>query len=283
MPMETKTVPNAEQAALWNGSAGLAWVAEQALLDTTFARFEELLVARVEAAGASRVLDVGCGAGATTLAIARRLGAGGACVGVDISEPLIQVARARAARETAAASFIVADAQTARFEPASFDLIVSRFGVMFFEDPVAAFVNLRRALRDGGRIDCIAFRAAAENPFMTTAERAAGTLLPNVPPRQPDAPGQFAFANRERVQRILGESGWTAIDLAPVDVPCAFPEQELVGYFTRLGPVGHALTGADEATRQRVIEKVRAAFVPFVRGSEVRFDAACWLISARAG
>ena len=155
----------------------------------------------------SRVLDVGCGTGSTTLAVARRLGAKGRCIGIDISEPMIAAARARAEREGTPASFIRADAQTHAFEPASFDMIISRFGVMFFDDSVRAFANLRRAARDDAELRFIAWRSAAENPFMTTAERAAAPLLPNLPARRPDAPGQFAFADRRRVYSILEESG----------------------------------------------------------------------------
>jgi hypothetical protein len=117
---------------------------------------------------------------------------------------------------------------------------------------------------------------------MTTAERAAAPLLPNLPPREPDAPGQFAFSEPERVQRILEAAGWSEIDIRPIDVPCAFPETELVSYFTRLGPLGRVLHELDEPTRQAVILAVRRAFEPHVHGSEVRFSAACWLLAARA-
>ena len=199
---------NDEQTALWNGRGGRAWVDLQEVLDQLFKPFEDLLVEEVRAASAHRVLDVGCGTGSTTLAAARRLGAKGHCTGVDISEPLIAVARARAEREGEPASFILADAQTHAFEPASFDMIISRFGVMFFDNPVVAFANLRRAAMDDVKLRCIAWRSAAENPFMTTAERAAARLLPNIPARRPDAPGQFSFADRHRVASILQESGW---------------------------------------------------------------------------
>jgi len=275
-----KANANREQSALWNGSSGDAWVTEQALLDTTFVNFERRLVDEVAATGARRVLDVGCGSGATTLAIARHLGAAGA-VGIDISTPLVELARRRAARDGVAAEFLLADAQTHEFDATRFDLAVSRFGVMFFDDPVAAFANLRGAMRDGGQLRAITFRAASENPFMTAAERAAAPLLPNLPPRKP-GPGQFAFADREHVQRILAAAGWSTIALTPIDVPCAFPARELEGYFTRLGPVAFVLREADEPTRARVIDALRGAFAPFVRDGEVRFDAACWMISAAA-
>ncbi|WP_409050572.1 class I SAM-dependent methyltransferase [Variovorax guangxiensis] len=282
MTMDTTTPQSGnDQAAFWNGRAGRAWVDEQQVLDAVLQPFEDLLVEALVATSAQRVLDVGCGTGSTTLAIARRLGTNGRCVGVDISEPMIAVARARAESEGAPASFVCADAQRHAFEPASFDMIVSRFGVMFFDDPVLAFANLRRAASKDARLHAIVWRGAAENPFMTTAERAAAPLL-TLPPRQPGAPGQFAFADRGRVASILESSGWTGIDIQPIDVTCTLPEKELVGYFTRLGPVGSVLQDADERTRARVISTVRAAFDPFVQASEVRFSAACWSVSAAA-
>jgi hypothetical protein len=159
-------------------------------------------------------------------------------------------------------------------------MLISRFGVMFFDDPVRAFANMHRAARSGAELRFIVWRSAAENPFMTTAERAAAPLLENLPARKPDAPGQFAFADAGRVHDILNQSGWTSIDIQPIDVTCTFPETELVRYFTRLGPVSLALTDADDNTRARVIETVRPAFDPFVHGADVRLVAACWMIGA---
>ncbi|MBT2334889.1 class I SAM-dependent methyltransferase [Variovorax paradoxus] len=271
-----------EQTTLWNGGAGRAWVDAQESLDQLFKPFEDRLVDVVRAGAARRVLDVGCGTGATTLAVARLLGAQGQCVGADVSGPMIAVARARAQQEGTPASFIRADAQRHAFEPASFDMIISRFGVMFFDSPVQAFANLRHAAREGAVLRVIAWRSAAENPFMTTAERAAAPLLPNLPARQPGAPGQFSFADRTRVLSILEESGWAEIDIRPIDVACTLPEKALHGYLTRLGPVGLILQDADERTRAQVTETVRAAFEPYVHGSEVRFTAACWMIGAQA-
>jgi ubiquinone/menaquinone biosynthesis C-methylase UbiE len=280
--METTNNADNEQARLWNGPAGRAWVDQQELLDQLFAPFEELLVEAVSATGAESVLDVGCGTGSTTLAVARRLGANGRSVGIDLSEPMIAVARGHAERDGSPAAFLCADAQTHAFEPAGFDMIVSRFGVMFFDDPVRAFANLRRAARKDATLHCIAWRSAAENPFMTTAERTAAPLLPNLPVRQPGAPGQFAFADRDRVRGILEEAGWEQIDMQPIDVACSFPEKELVSYLTRLGPVGLVLQQSDERLRTQVIATVRDGFAPYVHGAEVRFTAACWLIVARA-
>jgi SAM-dependent methyltransferase len=280
--MEVTQQIAAEQANLWNGPAGRAWVESQVLLDRMFKPFEDLLVSTVASLSARRVLDVGCGTGATTLAVSPLLGSEGKAVGVDLSEPMIQVARQRAQQQGSAAQFIAADAATHDFGERIFDAVISRFGVMFFADPVQAFTNLRNATHDGGHLRCIAFRSAAENPFMTAAERAAAPLLPDLPARRA-GPGQFAFADADRVHGILAASGWQHIDLDPIDVVCTFPAVDLDSYLAQLGPVGLALRDADPQTRDRVTHAVRAAFAPYIHGNEVRFTSANWMLRARSG
>ncbi len=271
------------QAGLWNGGAGLAWVREQDLVDRMFRPIENMLLATIAPGQAARVLDVGCGTGGTTLALGRRLGPGARCTGVDISAPMVAAARRRAANGGVDVDFVCADAQRHGFAPAGFDLVVSRFGVMFFDDPVAAFANLRRAVRAGGQLRFVAWRGPEENPFMTAAERAARPLLPGLPQRVPDEAGQFGLGREARVRDILAHAGWERVVCDPVDVACAFPEAELDGYLARMGPVGRALETADGALRERVLARVRPAFDPWVADGEVRFTAACWLVSARAG
>ena len=271
-----------EQSEIWNGDAGRAWAQRQDLIDKVFKPLENLLVTALSSEHAGLVLDVGCGTGATTVAAARSLGTNGRCIGIDISEPMLEVAKARAERERANVDFIRADAQTHCFAPASIDAIISRLGVMFFDDSVAAFQNLRRATKDAAKLAFIAWRGSEHNPFMTTAERAAKPLLPNIPARDPNAPGQFAFADPNKVERILHDSGWLQIDIQPVDLPCSFLEQDLISYFTQLGPLGRVINTADEATRGRIVETLRAAFEPYVDGADVRFNAACWMVTARS-
>jgi len=259
-------------ARIWNGGAGKGWVAADAALDQMFAPFNDLLA---DGVAGGRVLDVGCGTGSTTAALARR---GAGCVGIDPSAPMLAAARARMVREGLSADFIQADAQTHMFAPEQFDAVISRFGVMFFADPMAAFVNLRRAVR--GRLRFAAWRAAAENPFLTMAECAAAPLLPDIMVPAPGSPGPFAFADRDRIFSILKSSGWSAITVESIDVACCFTEMELENYLAVMGPVGRALQQVDEGTRTCVMDAVRPAFDRFVRGADVHFTAACWMVSA---
>ena len=180
--MAATQVKDEDQAQRWKGSAGCAWVEAQQMLDRTLQPFEDLLVAEVAASGAKRVLDVGCGTGSTTRAVARLLGTGSAAVGIDISEQMIDAARMLTGQEGSHATFVCDDAQKHVFGAQKFDLIMSRFGVMFFEDSVRAFANLRSAAADGCRMRSIVWRSPAENPFMTAAERAAAPL-PRAGPR----------------------------------------------------------------------------------------------------
>jgi len=280
--MDDRTMTESEQQKLWNGTAGHGWVAAQHVLDDLFRPFENLLVESIPAGLEGVLLDVGCGTGATTLAAARRGGPGLHCTGVDISAPMLDLARTRAAKEGIDAEFVCADAQAHRFQPASYRRIISRFGVMFFDDPVRAFANLRGACAEDGSMRFIAWRGPAENPFMTTAERAAAPFLPELPKREPGAPGQFAFADRDRVDGILAESGWSDVTIAPIDISCTLPEAELAGYFTRLGPLALVLPQLEPGLRGEVVHAVRAGFEPFVDGDTVSFTAACWLVDARA-
>ncbi|MCA8900961.1 MAG: class I SAM-dependent methyltransferase [Hyphomonas sp.] len=260
---------NADMAELWNGPGAHSWIQAQALLDRAFLGFETLLGDIAAEAGARTVLDVGCGTGATTRAIARRLGPDGRALGVDISAPMIDRAIELGAAEGSGANFLAGDAQTHVFEPARFDLVVSRFGVMFFSDPVGAFANLRGAARPGSGLAILSWRSPAENPFMTAAERAAAPLLPDLPPRLPGKAGQFAFADQSHVHALLEGAGWKDVRSEAIDMACAFPADALDTYLSLMGPVGQMLAKAEPDLRQRVMDAVRAAFAPFQSGSDI--------------
>ena len=279
---ETLPPPPADQAAYWNTAGGQTWVELQEVIDRALAPVGERLLELAFLGEGGRVLDVGCGAGATTLAMARRVGPEGHCLGVDISAPLVAAAQARATREGVGnARFLCADAQSAPL-PGGFDAAISRFGVMFFEDPDAAFANLRTALRPDGRLTAIAWRGPMENPMFSAPAMAAMPLLPPAPPPDPNGPGQFAFADRARVLGILERSGWRDAAVERLDIPQAIPVADLNVMLRRMGPVGAAMRSLEEATRTKVEAAISRAIEPFVDNDVGRFTAACWLITARA-
>jgi SAM-dependent methyltransferase len=269
-----------DQAALWNGEMGQTWVEMASVTDQLF---EPLTAPLLEAAGAgaSALLDVGCGAGFTTLALARELGPGARPVGADISGPLLLAARERANAAGVPIDFVFGDAQTFDFDPASFDLIVSRLGVMFFADPVAAFANLRAAATDKARLRFVCWRDPSENPFMTLTARATKGLL-DLPARIPNTPGPYGLADAERTRGILADAGWSEVEVRPYDATCAMPAGELMTFLTRIGPLREALAEADDERREAVLEAVRTAAEPYIEGDRASFEAALWIVDATA-
>lgn len=268
-----------DQDTLWNGPGGQAWVQQQALLDGLFQPMADALQGELPHS-VTELLDVGCGTGASVLAAAEALPAAH-CTGVDISAPMLALARQRAAALGRDIDFVVADAQQHGFAPDHHDWIQSRFGVMFFADTRAAFANLHRAARTGAGLRFIAWRGAQENPFMTTAERAVADQLP-LPARTQDGPGQFAFADPLRVRRLLKDSGWHDVEIVALDLPCQLARADLGSYVGQLGPLGVALRGLPGERAAALHAQALAAFAPFIDGDRVRVDAACWMIRARA-
>jgi SAM-dependent methyltransferase len=269
-----------DQAALWNGEMGRTWVEMARVTDQLFEPLTAPLL-EVASAGATALLDVGCGAGFTTLALARELGEEARTVGADISGPLLVAARDRSNAAGVPIEFVFGDAQTFDFEPATFDLIVSRLGVMFFADPVAAFANLRGAATDAARLRFICWRDPAENPFMTLTARATKDLL-DLPARVPNTPGPYGLADPERTRGILTDAGWSEIGVRPFDAVCAMPADELMTFLTRIGPLREALAEADVERRVAVLEAVQTAAEPYVEGDRASFEAALWIVDAAA-
>ena len=227
-----------------------------------------------------RVLDVGCGTGSTSLMLAERVAPGGSVVGVDISGPMLGVARDRAAG--AAVEFALADAGEHRF-PSPFDLLFSRFGVMFFADPVAAFGNLRAALAPGGRMAFVCWRALRDNPWASAPLAAARDLLPPMEPVDPEAPGPFAFAERDRLARILAEAGFAEVSIAAHDdhMLTGATVEEATDHAMIIGPLARALAQAPDEVRAAARPRVAEAVARFATPRGVSPPAAVWLVSCR--
>jgi SAM-dependent methyltransferase len=231
------------------------------------------------------VLDVGCGCGDTTIEIARRV-APGDVLGIDISAPMLTRAAQQAQVAGVAARFELADAQTYTFEPARFDVLFSRFGVMFFVDPGTAFTNLRAALRPGGRLGFACWQALPDNPWMAVPMMAAAQHVTLPQPPAPGAPGPFAFADPDRVRAILEGAGFRDVRLADhrttLTVGGAGPLDRAVDFLLQMGPTAALLRGADDTLRARVAGAVREALAPHHTPEGVRMSAAAWLVTGHA-
>ena len=270
-------------AAYWNQTGGQAWVELQGLMDGLNKSIEEALVDAAFPGAGKAVLDIGCGAGATTLAMARRLGRGGESLGVDVSEALLELAQSRAEREgLTGAHFALGDAQTLDMGEHRFDAAMSRFGVMFFSDFDAAFINIRRSMKPGGALAFACWRKPADNPLAGAPMKAVAHLLPAQPAPDPDAPGRFAFADAARVRGILERSGWTQIAVEPLDAPTPISLEDLTTLSLRMGPLASALREQDETMAAKVREAVAAALEPHVEDGIIPMVAGCWLVTARA-
>jgi len=273
--------PNAAQAAYWNEIAGPSWAEFQEGLDRQVAPLGRRAMAALAPKPGERILDIGCGAGQTSLELAQAVGAGGTVLAVDLSEPLLDIARRRTGG-TPGLEIAQGDAQTFAFAAGAFDAAFSRFGVMFFADPPAAFANIRRALKPGGRLAFVCWRTPGENPIMRLPMEAAGPLAPPPSPPEPGAPGPFAFADPDRVRGILASAGFTAVELAAHDQKVGSGDLETaLALALRIGPLG-ALLRENPGLREAVAPRVRAALAEHDGPEGPMLDAAVWIVTARA-
>lgn len=277
--------PNTADATYWNSPATRVWATGYARIDAIFA---PVLAAALEAAAprpGERAIDIGCGSGTSVLALAAAVGPDGQVVGADIAAESVAVAERRiAAAGLAQAKVLLGDAGSHAFPEGGFDLLFSRFGVMFFADPVAAFRNLRAALRPGGRFSAAAFRAAAENPWITGPAAALRPLVPPQPAAAPDAPGQFGWAREAHVRAILEGAGFRDIALVPRDLRFRLGEDAAAAAEAAMsiGQGARALLSADAATREAARAALEAFFRPHEGPEGVTLGAAIWIVTAQA-
>jgi SAM-dependent methyltransferase len=275
--------PNAEQIRHWSENAGPRWVALYDIIGNQIRGLGHEAMERARFEPGARVLDVGCGGGETSIEIARRVGPRGNVTGVDVSLPMLTHAlEAGRAAGTANATFVLGDAQTAMLGEGLFDHLFSRFGVMFFDDPEAAFRNLRRSLRSGGRMTFLAWRAMADNPLMRVPAAAVATLTP-LPSADPNAPGPFGFANAERVAGILERAGFSHVAFEKLDrvIPVG-PEGSLddaAAFLVQMGPASAALKNAPPELVPAAMAAVREAIAPYQTPEGLRMPSATWIVT----
>ena len=284
MTQNEQTLPeNAAQIEYWNGPAGEKWRSRQAHQDHLLEPVSQLLLTASGARAGDRVIDVGCGCGATTLEFAARVAPTGEVLGVDVSGPMLDWARQRAPQHLPI-QFALADATLHPFEDASANLVASRFGVMFFADPARSFANLRRALRPRGRVVFACWRAARENPWMILPLREAAKHTPPLPETNPDDPGPFAFADATRVSRILTDAGFADIAIEPhdveLDVAAGKGLDAAVESALNIGPTSRILADQSDVVRATVAEDIRKMLSAHAVGDRVPLGGAIWIVSA---
>jgi SAM-dependent methyltransferase len=284
MAKTEEPTPNAWEAAYWNGPAAERWVRYQPQFDRAFEPFTRSMIESAALRSGEHALDVGCGCGTTTLAASRRVGPDGSATGLDVSEPMLARARTRA-DAVPNVRFVCGDAGTCGFDR-RFDVCVSQFGVMFFPDPVSAFRHLRQALRPGGRIAFVCWRRMDENPWVTIPFEAVLKAAKREPdPSVPVGPGPFAFGEVGRIEGVLADAGFTAIDVRAFDADVLLSPiglDEAVAFSAHAGPAGRLLTEASQEERIAGIHAIADSLVRHAGGGQVHLGGAIWVATARA-
>lgn len=273
---------NAAQDEYWNGRAGQTWAELQDLLDRQLEPLGLEALRALDPKPGERLLDLGCGSGQTTLALAKAVSPGGRVLGLDLSRPMLDVAEARARDAGLPVAFAASDVQTAAWAEI-WDGAYSRFGVMFFSDPDAAFANVAKALKPGGRLAFVCWRPFAENPLFFAPIQAAEHLLPPSAPSDPAAPGPFAFADPRRVRGILENTGFARITIEPFDAEIGGGTlDQAMTLAQRIGPLGAALR-ENPHLAPKALGAVRSAMESYLQpDGRILMPAAVWIVAATA-
>jgi len=274
---------NAEQIAFWNGAGGQRWVERQAALDAVLAPIEAPLLARANIQPGEHVVDIGCGCGATTIAAASKVGPEGSVLGLDVSAPMLIRANELAA-DDAPVSLVQGDAMVHHFKAASRDLVISRLGMMYFADPVRAFLNIRTTLRSGGRVAFACWRELRDNPWALEPLQAVYDHVARLPGLHPRAPDDFAFASPEWVEQVLTDAGLRRVRLERCDLALDLGAGEgldsAVQSALAFGPVSRAVAGQPAETVEAATVAVRKTLARFAKGPAITMPASLWIVTA---
>ena len=283
MTIEQKPSFNDHEIKDWNGQRAMLWVKYADRLDIMFSTIADTLLGTANISGGDKVLDLGCGNGSTTLLAATQVGPNGSVTGVDVSEPMIDLARSRSADVgTTNVNYILADASEYPFESGYFNVLISRFGSMFFGNPEVAFQNIIPSLTFGARVVLIVWRSPQENLWATKPVEAAKEFV-EMPPRPgPEDPGPFSFADTERVKKILKVAGFRGVDFTPLDLllPLGNTLEDAVNYVMDMGPLSAPLAAIKGDKRKMAIAAITSALRDN-QGEDgiVRLAAACWIVT----
>jgi SAM-dependent methyltransferase len=272
------TIPNEAQREAWNGASGLNWVADPDHRDAVLAEAADRLLAVARLAPGEDVLDIGCGCGVTSIAAAAMVRPG-SVTGIDLSAPMLEVARRRTG--DAGVTYVQADAQTHAFEPAAFDVAITRFGTMFFDDPIGAFTNIAGAVRDGGRLCLATWQPLSANDWLTVPGAALVQFGP-LPGTDGSGPGMFAQSDPTRVTDVLERAGWSDVDVEPTTVSLKLGDSvaEATDYLAATGIGRSVLDPLDDADRRRALAAVSESLEPHAGVDGVRLDGAINLVTA---
>jgi len=278
-------IVNSDMSEFWNGEGGKKWLRFQETMDVNLLPFGQKAMAAANILSGESVLDIGCGCGDTSIEIAGIVGADGRVLGVDISEPILARARAQAMISVKKnVEFECGDAQTVSFEAAAFDLMFSRFGVMFFDDPVAAFKNLYAALKPGGRVAFICWQPAKDNEWIKTSLETVARHVSLPEPAGPEDAGPMSFGDPKRVKRILTASGFADIQIKDCDTPFTVGNtlDEAVAFLMQMGPASGAIAQSDanEATKSKIARNLHDTLTAYDTGIGVTMSAATLVVTA---
>ena len=277
---------NADQIAYWNGSGGKHWTDQQQVQDAVLAPVSKILIDRAGIKPGERIVDIGCGCGATSFDLAQRTGATGHVTGIDISSPML--ARARDLTPPGAPiDFVLADATVYDFKPASADMLFSRFGVMFFAQPEISFANMRKALRPNGRLIFACWRTPRENPMLMLPLQEAYKHVPKLPEMKPEDPGPFSFACEDRVKKTLDDAGFSSIAMERADLKLDIATGKgldaALATALAIGPASRALEGQPPDLVAAATGSIRAALATHLTGNQVPLGGSIWIVTASNG
>ena len=284
--MSTASENQEAQRVYWDGAGGDKWIKRSADIDINVGPAQQAAIEAADIVAGMRVLDIGCGCGGSTLALAQKVGVGGKVVAADISHAMIAIAQS-ATRGLTQVDCMVADAATHDFGAQKFDRLFSRFGVMFFGDPAAAFAQLRAALKPDGRLTFVCWRPLPENPWMLTPLTAVCRHAPRPQRPGPEDPGPFSFGDPARVRRILTEAGFAAPEITKfdfdMDLALGRGLEAAVETASNVGAASAALTDQPPEIRAAAVAELRKELAPYERDGSVNLGAAVWIVSAARG